>query len=175
MCFFCSTILVNAKYYFDTLLCRYRYIARERLSFYAEGLHMLNGCLVCYVKLLIVQSNVLVHDIKHWSPPTDQRANQRQQTRHLWGPGLRNIVNARTTATNKSSSLKQRYLKSRRRYGRLSRLRPHRSNDWSRRASVAGWRWRCLRATTTGDITGPKKLPTVSLTRVFSWIGEMLL
>jgi len=27
------------------------YTARERLSFYAEGLQMLNGCLVCYDKL----------------------------------------------------------------------------------------------------------------------------
>jgi len=38
---------------------------QENVCLYAEGLHMLNGCLVSYVKLLIVQSNVLVHDIKH--------------------------------------------------------------------------------------------------------------
>ena len=85
---FCSTTLVHAKYHFGTSLCRYWYVARERLSFYDEGLQMLNGCLVCYVRLFIGQVNVLVHDIKHWSPPADQRANQCQQTRHLWRPGL---------------------------------------------------------------------------------------
>jgi len=40
-----------------------------------------------------VQLNVIVHDIKHWSPPADQRANQYQHTRqwrHLWHIGLCN-------------------------------------------------------------------------------------
>jgi len=62
-CVSCSTTSVHAKYHFGTSLCRYQYIATERLSFYAEGLQMLNACLVCYVKLLIVQLNV--RDIKH--------------------------------------------------------------------------------------------------------------
>ena len=45
--------VVRLRYMWSTIsVSRYRYIARERLSFYAEGLQMLNGCLVCYVKLL---------------------------------------------------------------------------------------------------------------------------
>jgi len=52
-CVFCSTTSVHAKYHFGTSLCRYRYIARECLSFYAEGLQMLNRYLVCYVKLFV--------------------------------------------------------------------------------------------------------------------------
>ena len=52
-CAFCCTTSVHAKYHFGTSLCRYRYIARERLPFYAEGVQMLNACLVCYVKLLM--------------------------------------------------------------------------------------------------------------------------
>jgi len=50
---FCSTTSVHVKYHIGTSLCRVQYIARERLSFYAEGLQMLNACLVCYVKLLM--------------------------------------------------------------------------------------------------------------------------
>ena len=48
VCVFCSTTSVHAKYHFSTSLCRYLYIARE-MFLYAEGLQILNGCLVCYV------------------------------------------------------------------------------------------------------------------------------
>ena len=47
------TTSVHVNYDFGTSLYQYRYIARECLSFYAEGLQMLNGCFVCYVKLLM--------------------------------------------------------------------------------------------------------------------------
>jgi len=36
-CAFCCTTSVHAKYHFGTSLCRYRYIARERQFFYADG------------------------------------------------------------------------------------------------------------------------------------------
>ena len=38
---FCSSTSVHAKYHFGTSLCRYRYTARERASFYAQGLQIL--------------------------------------------------------------------------------------------------------------------------------------
>ena len=38
-----STTSVRAKYHFGTSLCRYRYIARELLSFYAEDLQNANA------------------------------------------------------------------------------------------------------------------------------------
>jgi len=72
----CSTTSVHVKYRFGTSLSRY--IAS--CLFYAEGVQMLNGCLVCYVKLLMCNwMFFFTVDIKHWSPPADHRANQRQQ------------------------------------------------------------------------------------------------
>jgi len=49
---FCSTTSVHAKYHFGTSLSQYGYIA-ENICLFAEGLQMLNGCLVCYVKLVM--------------------------------------------------------------------------------------------------------------------------
>jgi len=53
-CVFCSTTSVHTKYHFGKSIS-----VHCKLSFYAEGLQMLNGCLVCYVKLLNVQLYIL--------------------------------------------------------------------------------------------------------------------
>jgi len=67
------------QYDFGTCEVPFRY-SLSRFLFYAEGLQMLNGCLVCYVKLLMCNwTFFFTVDIKHWSPPTNQRANQHQQ------------------------------------------------------------------------------------------------
>jgi len=52
MCF-CSTTSVHVKYHSGTSLCRYRYIAREHLSFLCWRSANAECMLVCYVKLLM--------------------------------------------------------------------------------------------------------------------------
>jgi len=123
-CVFCNTTSVHAKYPFSTSLCRYRYISKERLSFYAEGLQMLNGCLVCYVKLLMCNWTFLftASNIDHRRPIRERIIVNKHVTSDVQVYVTEastprachiavHIVNVRTTATAKSITLEKRYLK----------------------------------------------------------------
>ena len=155
---FCSTTSVNAKYSFGTSLSRYRYIASCLFS--AEGLQMLNGCLVYGRHQILITAG---------RSESESTTTKIEQTRHLWRPDLRIwgllkgrcapvpsqctlIANVTTTATAKSPSKSVLEIKTPL-WSAESTSVNIAPRGWSRRASAVVRRRRRLRAAATGDLT----------------------
>ena len=143
--------------------------------YYAEGLQMLNGCLVCYVKLLMC--NWTFFHGRHqtlittgWSD-SESISTKIEQTRHLWRPGLRNrgllkseraprtclialhIANVRTMAILRNHPRKALFKIKTPLWSAESTSANIAPRGWSRRASAVVRRRRRLRAAATGDLT----------------------